>query len=96
LLLLGWLGLLIVQVVLLSTSGQSLGKRIVGIRIVRYEDESNPGFVGAWLLRSLVPGLIAAIPCFGMIFSLVDIMCIFGVERRCLHDLIAGTKVIDA
>lgn len=88
--------LLVIQVSMLASSGQTLGKKIVGIRIVRYDNEDNPGFVVACLLRSLVPGLIGAVPCIGPIFSIVDILCIFGEERRCLHDQIAGTKVINA
>ena len=30
-----------------------------------------------------------------ILFVLVDILFIFGKERRCVHDYIAGTKVID-
>ncbi len=52
------------------------------------------GFSHAWVLRSLVPGLIAAIPRLGALFVLADVLSIFGEERRCLHDYIAGTKVV--
>lgn len=27
---------------------------------------------------------------------LVDVLCIFGKERRCMHDFVAGTKVVYA
>lgn len=83
-------GLLLYNVILLSTKGQSLGKKILGIRIVNYEDDNNPGFVKAVLLRIAVNKLIAIIPLYG----LVDICAIFGQERRCIHDLIAGTRVV--
>ena len=34
------------------------------------------------------------IPLIGTVFSLVDVGFIFGKERRCLHDRIAGTCVV--
>jgi len=90
----GVFALLVFQWYLLATQGQTLGKKALGIRIVHFEDESNPGFVGTVILRQWVPALIAQIPLVGGIFGLVNILCIFGEERRCLHDQIAGTKVI--
>lgn len=38
------------QVVMLSKRGQTLGKRLLGIRVVK-QDGSNPGFFGAFVLR---------------------------------------------
>lgn len=92
----GVLALTIVQIWLLSTRGQSIGKRIIGIRIVLARDGGHPGFVHAWALRNLVPGIISFVPWLGMLFVLVDILFIFGPERRCVHDYIAGTKVVKA
>jgi uncharacterized RDD family membrane protein YckC len=91
-----FLALAIVQIYMLTTRGQSIGKRIVGVKIVKYVDNSSPGFVHACLLRAIVPSMIGGIPFAGSIFWLVDICFIFGEERRCLHDLIAGTKVVKA
>jgi uncharacterized RDD family membrane protein YckC len=84
------LGLAIYQLVLLSRDGQTLGKKVMKVRIVRYDDEGNPGFGRAVGLRLFVNGLI----CITMIYPLVDILFIFGGEHRCLHDYIAGTKVV--
>jgi len=53
-------------------------------------------FVHGVLLRQWVMGLLNAIPFIGNIIALVDPLMIFGDERRCLHDHIAGTKVIVA
>lgn len=86
--------LFIVQVVMISMRGQSIGKRILGIRIVRFSDGSNPGFVNGWLLRSLVPGIVGAIPYIGWMFIMVDLCFIFREDRRCLHDLMADTRVV--
>ncbi|HKB56741.1 MAG TPA: RDD family protein [Lacunisphaera sp.] len=89
-------GLLIFQIYLLTTRGQTIGKKLLGIRIVSFDDESNPGFVKAFLLRVFVNGLISAVPVLGGIYSLVDICFIFRDDKRCIHDLIAGTKVVTA
>jgi len=96
LLIVGALVLNIIQWTLLAKQGQTIGKNTMNVRIVRYDDNSNPGFLSAVVLRSMVPGLIIAIPCVGVLFTLVDILWIFGEERRCLHDCIAGTKVVEA
>ena len=88
------LALLVIQIYLLSTCGQTLGKKLLGIRIVSFDDETNPGFVKAFLLRVVVNGLIGAVPLVGGIYSLVDACFIFRDDQRCIHDIIAGTKVV--
>jgi uncharacterized RDD family membrane protein YckC len=85
----------VVQVWMLSTRGQTIGKRLLGVRIVGHVDEANPGFLRAVALRAVVPGLIGMIPGVGFIFSLVDVCFIFREDRRCVHDFIAQTKVIE-
>jgi uncharacterized RDD family membrane protein YckC len=85
-------GLAVLQIFFLSRDGQTIGKKALKIRIVRYDDGGNPGFVKAVLLRAIVNGFIGIIPGYG----LVDILFIFGAEQRCIHDLLAGTKVVDA
>jgi uncharacterized RDD family membrane protein YckC len=95
------MGLLLgIQIWLLSTRGQSLGKLIAGIRIVRHPDGLKVGFVRAWLLREFVPALLGLVPVVGPVllsplFTLVDALYIFREDRRCIHDLIAGTKVVE-
>ncbi len=91
----GLLAIAIYQMYLISVSGQSLAKKWMGIKIIKL-DGSECGFVHGVLLRSWVMSFIAQIPIVGPICSLVDPLLIFGDERRCLHDLIAGTKVIIA
>ena len=98
---LGTFSLLLVQIIMVSMRGQTIGKRPIGIRIVRFGDGSNPGFARAWLLRSLVVGLIGTLaalilPMLGNVFSIVNYAFIFRADRRCLHDLIADTKVVKA
>lgn len=85
------LGLIVYNVVLLTQRGQTLGKKWLDIRIVTVDDQSNPGFVKAVLLRSFVNAIIANVVPF---YGLVDICFIFREDRRCIHDLIAGTQVV--
>lgn len=84
----------IYQLTMLYRHGQTLGKKILGIKIVR-SDGSRAGLGRMLLLRYFVPGLIGAIPYIGILFSLVDPLFIFGDEKRCVHDLLADTIVVD-
>lgn len=88
------IGLMIYNLVLLATRGQTIGKKWMSIRIVTHPDGANPGGVKTIVLRGLVNGLIGAVPLFGPIYALVDLGFIFREDRRCIHDLIAGTMVV--
>ena len=87
----GQLVLWVVQAYYLSADGQSLGKKAMKIKIVMLEDYRNGGIVPNFLLRELVNGLICIVPFYG----LVDILLIFADDRRCIHDHIAGTIVVN-
>lgn len=89
---LGSLALLVVQLVLVSKRGQTIGKRLVGIRIVMKDTLENGGFVVNVLKRGFLNGLLSLIPGY----FLVDSLFVFREDRRCIHDLIAGTSVIKA
>lgn len=90
----GGLALTVTQVVMISTRGQSIGKRIFHIRIVRFGPGAPAGFVHGWLLRTVVPGIISFLPWIGFVFVIVNYCFIFRADRRCLHDLIADTRVV--
>jgi uncharacterized RDD family membrane protein YckC len=90
------LAILVVQFYLLSRDGQTIGKKCLGIRIVKAETGLNGGFKTNALMRSILPYLIGNIPGVGPIFSLVDVLFIFREDQRCIHDLMAGTCVIKA
>ena len=77
----------------LAKSAQTWGKRAVGIRIVRM-DGSQPS-LSALLLRRFLPMQVAqAVPLLGNLLVIVDALFIFRADRRCVHDLIADTKVV--
>jgi uncharacterized RDD family membrane protein YckC len=90
--LIGVIGLVVYQVYLLSTQGQTIGKKVMGIKIVKDDNGQNGGFVTNVLLRTILNGIICAIP----FYFLVDVLFIFREDQRCIHDLIAGTKVVEA
>jgi uncharacterized RDD family membrane protein YckC len=65
----------------------------LGLRVVR-SDGSPVGFVAGVAIREWVVFGLGVIPGLGLIFRLADSLTILGDERRCLHDLVAGTKVV--
>ncbi len=92
-----YLGLLVLtQLVLLAWRGQSVGKFLLRLRIVRVDDGRSPGGYRAFLLRGAVPFVIEQIPVAGFLFWLADSALIFRDDHRCLHDLLAGTRVVPA
>ena len=61
----------------------------MGIKIVTLSG-TNGGFVPNVLMRSFLNSLIGMVP----FYSLVDVLFIFRDDQRCIHDMIAGTKVV--
>ncbi len=80
---------------LLSTRGQTLGKKACGIKIVRL-DGTLPTLVESFWRRYALFQAVGQIPLLGPLFNLVDVCFIFRDSRRCLHDEIAGTLVVKA
>ena len=79
----------------LHATGQTWGKRILGIRIVDLQ-EQKPS-LGKLLGQRYLPfHVISGIPMFGPLLALVNVLLIFRGDKRCGHDLVAGTKVIKA
>jgi uncharacterized RDD family membrane protein YckC len=71
--------------------GQSLGKKITGIKVTR-KDGSRASIGRIFWLRNVVNGLLSIIPLYG----LIDSLFIFAESRQCLHDKIADTIVVVA
>jgi uncharacterized RDD family membrane protein YckC len=78
----------------LARDGQSLGKKALGIRIVR-SDGSQATFGRILGLRYAPVWLVSLIPLVGVV-TLVDVLFIFRESRQCLHDNIADTVVVRA
>ena|SRR5688572_27022344 len=81
---------------LLKKNGQTIGKRLLGIRIVTLEGDVPPfgKLIGLRYLPLMVVSVIP-IPLI-QIAGLIDALFIFRADRRCVHDLMAGTRVIVA
>lgn len=88
---------------MLLSRGQSIGKRLTGIQIVDHETAKLLPLMRVYVYRYLwllpfqliaflIPGVTDDIMVSGIV--LIDALAIFGPERRCLHDRIAGTKVV--
>jgi uncharacterized RDD family membrane protein YckC len=85
--------LFIYNLMLLGDHGQTVGKRWLRIRIVR-SNGSDADLGRLFGLRMAVPWVIGFF--LGPLFVLPDMLFIFGEERRCLHDMMADTIVVDA
>ncbi|WP_435874156.1 RDD family protein [Paenibacillus vandeheii] len=72
--------------------GRTIGKRICGIRIRKYDTHEPPG-IGTMLMRVVVAGLVYAIT-FGIGFIISVFMVAIREDKRALHDFIAGTEVV--
>jgi len=78
----------------LITNGQTIGKKVLGIKIV---DLNNTLPTGKILLTRYVAYFgFAQIPIAGSLINIINILFVFGKEKRCGHDYIAKTKVIKA
>lgn len=86
--------LMLANVVLLAVRGQSIGKLLIGIQIVRFQDGSRAGFIKAVLLRWFLFALIESIRFIGPVLMIGNLLLIFRSDRRCMHDLVADTRVI--
>jgi uncharacterized RDD family membrane protein YckC len=78
---------------MLAERGQTIGNRVVGVRIVRLDggDMSLGRIIG---LRIIPVSLLSLIPMIGGIAGLADSPFIFRDDRRCIHDLFAESKVV--
>jgi uncharacterized RDD family membrane protein YckC len=88
-----WLG---ITAYLVNKNGQTIGKKLVGIKVVR-SDFSRASLGRIFWLRNFVNGIPGMIPLVGNFYGLVDHVFIFvGERRQCVHDKIADTVVVKA
>jgi len=94
--------LIVITTVLVHRNAQTIGKKLVGIKVAR-TDGSRASLARIFWLRYLVGMVIMYLRFFGVLYAvvsslyaLVDTCMIFGGRRRCCHDYIADTIVIRA
>ncbi|HUQ52048.1 MAG TPA: RDD family protein [Gammaproteobacteria bacterium] len=80
-----------VTALLVARSGQTIGKRLLDIKVVR-SDGSHATLERIFWRRNVVNWLLGVIPLYG----LVDLLFIFGARQQCIHDLVADTIVVKA
>ena len=76
----------------LHKSGQTIGKKIIGIKITD-EKGGVPPLSKTYLIRFFIPAIIASLPVFGYLLWFIDALFIFTKNKKCLHDHIAETQV---
>lgn len=82
---------------LLSKTGQTVGKRLLSIRIA--SDDGDRPALWQLALRAFVPFILMTnflTPDWVGLIVVVDVLFIFTPSKRCLHDLLFGTQVVDA
>jgi len=84
---------LVYNLKLMHEHGQTFGKRLLGIKVVR-TDGSRLDLLRWITHRILVIAVLGMIPVVGWIVSLADPLAIFRETRQCLHDQIADTMVV--
>jgi uncharacterized RDD family membrane protein YckC len=90
----GILGIVIVafgyEIVFIATRGQTPGKMVMSIKVVRTADGQIPDW-GASFLRWIVPIAMSLLPFGGFLDAL---WLLWDDNRQCLHDKAANTLVI--
>lgn len=80
---------------LLSANGQTIGKKLMRIKIVRTDGSpASPGRITG--MRWFLPSVLGNVPYVGGVFGLADCLFIFRDDRRCIHDMMADTVVVSA
>ncbi|MEU0481798.1 RDD family protein [Streptosporangium sp. NPDC006013] len=75
--------------------GQTLGKRLCRLKVLSRTTGETPS-LGQSGIRAIVYATSSLVPYLGMLINLIDMLWIFvDPKRRCLHDVIAETVVVD-
>lgn len=82
---------------LLWTRGQTAGKAAMSLMIVDHQTGNCASLWKLLFVRALIPVVVIAVGfIWGLLWLLVlvDFCFIFRKDQRCLHDWIAGTRVV--
>lgn len=82
---------------LLRRHGQTLGKKLLGIRIVDVKTDARPALWKLICIRALFFPTLFLLPLFPLtLIPVIDQAWIFTRQNRCLHDLVSSTRVVMA
>ena len=77
-----------------AVSGQTIGKRLVGVQVVASGEGGPPGWGGS-SLRWLIPAVLSMLSS-GLFGLVAYLWCLWDADRQGLHDKAAGTIVVKA
>ncbi|MEH6457722.1 MAG: RDD family protein [Cocleimonas sp.] len=92
--LIGIIFFLLINGYLLSKYGQTVGKKLLDIKIVDLNGDI-PDFNSLIAKRYVPIWVVSQIPVIGGFIAIIDALFIFRKDKRCVHDLIAGTRVVE-
>ncbi|MEV6106930.1 RDD family protein [Streptomyces sp. NPDC051940] len=95
--LLGIAAYFVYEGLMLTRSGQTVGKKVMHIRVAMLENGAVPAGNPGWI-RSAVFHLPPLVPCIGTLFQLYNVLsCLWDRPyRQCVHDKAAKTVVVEA
>ncbi|TWU38986.1 RDD family protein [Novipirellula aureliae] len=85
---------IIINGYLLATKGQTVGKLVMKTQIVSEETDRILPLGRLLLLRYVTIWIASGLPVVGGFINLANALAIFRANHKCIHDDIAGTKVI--
>jgi len=77
--------------VMITASGQTLGKKMMRIKVVRADGTDLQGGQG-WG-RTTLRTVIGFVPCFGVLADYLP--AFFSKDKTTLHDMVVGTRVVN-
>ncbi len=88
----GWAVVVGYETWLTAATGQTIGKRAVGIRVIDVESGAPPGRNASLLRAALPPILGILVPAFGWVVPYI--WAVWDRDRRGIHDRLARTVVV--
>ena len=88
-----WVTWIAYEVSLVLLTGQTLGKRILGVQVVDGATGAVPNADQA--VRRAVPTIIQGVPILGAFGTLMWVPALWRPRHQGLHDRLAGTVVVD-
>jgi uncharacterized RDD family membrane protein YckC len=82
---------LLYEVVLVAVWGRTLGKQMMGLEVVRADDDGRPGLWRSFL-RNLVPTVLLV--AFFPLYPVPYVAAAVAKDHRWPHDRLAGTRVV--
>ena len=92
LIILSFIAVIMIQGKLLIRDGQTIGKKIIGIKIINAYTLGKVKWFNIIFIRWIFFEILSVLP-YGTIIVLTDALFIFRKNRKCIHDMLSGTVV---